>query len=101
SHTRGDTSGETRRCSGNYERSGYRERLVEAGDGSVHLSGVSLPSNGRHADQLPPAEIEPAGPGVRVRRPRTDAGGLSARRGAEVPVCFVRRLYAHNIKTGE
>ena len=46
----------------------YREGNITRarGDGQIHLSAVRIPGRGCAPDELPPAEVEPAGAGIRV-----------------------------------
>ena len=78
-------------------RAGTRERGGRARDGSRRRrrdqpddhARLFLPRGGPPAHQLPPAPLDAAHAGERVRRPRADPRGIRARRDAALSVLFV------------
>ena len=61
---------------------------------TIHLPGFSFPQNRSHAHQLPSAEIEPAGAGLRLCRNRVGVSRLPPRRRSPLPFLLLRRLHA-------
>ena len=82
------------RCARSRPRRGTAALAPYAGETRLFITpGLSLPGRRRAGHQLPPAGVDPADAGVRLRRPRAGARGLPHAVARALPLLQLRRRH--------